>query len=71
VTEYSIVTKNYDHFQQYFGEILNYVHPKSSKFLECDIEIELSAGLQNEEVRLNSEYKTLMDLFEKIQGEMK
>lgn len=71
VTEYSIVTKNHDHFKQYFGEVFNYVHPKSSKFSDCNTEQELVAGLQNEETRLNSEYKTLIDLFEKIQSEMK
>jgi|GEM_PF-2697723 len=71
VTEYSIVTKNYDHFKKYFGEIFNYIHPKASKFLDCHTERELITELQNEEARLNTEYKALIDLFEKIQNEMK
>jgi hypothetical protein len=71
VTEYSIVTKNYDHFRQYFNGIFNYVHPKSSKFLECQTIEELVTVSEKEELRLNKEYKKLIDLFEKIQDEMK
>ncbi len=71
VTEYSIVTKNFDHFQQHFGDIFNYVHPKSSKFTDCDTEQKLVEGLKNEEAKLNSEYKKLIHIFEKIQSQMK
>ncbi|ATL48794.1 hypothetical protein COR50_17390 [Chitinophaga caeni] len=71
VTEYSIVAKKHDHFKQYFVDIFNYVHPKSSNFSECNTKLELPMELNKEEERLNEEYKKLIELFEKIQSEMK
>ena len=62
------MTKNHDRFNQYFGDVFNYVHPKSSTFSECNTEQELIIGIQKEEDRLNEEYRNLIGLFEKIQS---
>jgi hypothetical protein len=71
VTEYSILTNNFDHFQQHFQSIFNYIHPKSYKFSDCNTETELAVGFEKEELRLNSEYKGLTDIFETIQTAMR
>jgi hypothetical protein len=71
VTEYAILTKNLDHFQQYFENIFHFAHPNSSKFTDCTTTTELVPGLEKEEARLNDEYKKLTDIFEAIQISMR
>ena len=71
VTEYSILTKNVDHFQKHFQDIFNFEHPKSSNFADINSLNELVEGLKNEEKRLNDEYKPLTAILEQIQTAMK
>ena len=71
VTEYAILTKNLDHFQQYFENIFHFAHPNSSKFTDCTTTTELVPGLEKEEARLNDECKKLTDIFEAIQISMR
>ncbi|MEI3802726.1 MULTISPECIES: hypothetical protein [unclassified Chitinophaga] len=70
VTEYTILTGNTDHFKSYFQSIFNYVHPKSSKFQQCNSEDELVKELNNEEERLNNKYEEFRSIFDTIQSEM-
>jgi len=51
--------------------VFHYTHPKSYKFSDCHTEAELVVGLEKEELRLNSEYKNLSDIFETIQISMR
>lgn len=71
VAEYSILTKNVDHFNQHFQDIFNFVHPKSSNFAEINSLNDLVDGLKNDEKRLNEEYKKLTTILEQIQTAMK
>lgn len=70
VSEYIIISKNKDDFQQLFDSIFHYTHPKSYKFADCNTEAELVKGLEKEELRLNEEYKKFFQIFETIQTEM-
>jgi hypothetical protein len=70
VTEYSILTKNVDHFNPHFQDIFNFEHPKSSNFAAINSLNELEDGLKNEETRLNEEYKKLTTILEQIQTAM-
>jgi hypothetical protein len=71
VTEYAILTKNHDHFQQHFEKIFHFVHPKSSKFTDYTTTTELVPALEKEEARLNEEYRKLTAIFETIQTSMR
>ena len=71
VTEYAILNGNIDEFNDQFQSIFNYEHPKSSKLTEFTDLNELVTGLQEEETRLQEEYKKLSGLFENIQTSMK
>ncbi|HET9057466.1 MAG TPA: hypothetical protein VFN30_11540 [Chitinophagaceae bacterium] len=71
VTEYSILTKNVDHFHQHFQDIFNFEHPKSTNFAGINSLNALVEGLKNEEKRLNEEYKKLTTILERIQTAMK
>lgn len=71
VTEYSILTKNVEHFHQHFQDIFNFEHPKSTNFAAINSLNELVEGLKNEERRLNEEYKKMTTILERIQTAMK
>ncbi|MFN8333487.1 MAG: hypothetical protein U0U09_00075 [Cyclobacteriaceae bacterium] len=70
VTEYSVLAGELHHFSDAFEKIYHYVHPKSSKLTECTTASELVAGLEQEEKRLNGEYKEFFRLFERIQNRL-
>jgi hypothetical protein len=70
VTEYMIVAKNQDDFNDKFKKIFNYEHPKSSKFTDKNTITELVPALDIEEKRLNTEYKGFRSIFESIQQSM-
>ncbi|MBS7254865.1 hypothetical protein [Flavobacterium branchiicola] len=71
VTEYAILTKNIDHFQEHFQDIFNFHHAKSSKFTNCQTLTQLTAELETEEINLNNKYLKLIEILEKIQKAMK
>jgi hypothetical protein len=70
VTEYLFLSKKNDPFSSHFQRIFDYVHPKASKFKNCNTLDELILELGIEEKRINEEYLKLRNIIEAIQTSM-
>ncbi|PXY44292.1 hypothetical protein [Flavobacterium hydrophilum] len=70
VSEYIILTKSKENFEEYFQFLFNYNHPKALKFENCNNEDELIAEHSIEEKRLNGEYLNLNQALHNIQDLM-
>lgn len=70
VTEFAILTNQISLFEAPLDQLLHYVHPKSDNFKDVNFE-NLITQLNDEEKKLNEKYKTLTDIFEKIQTLMR
>jgi hypothetical protein len=71
ITEYVVITKQVDKFENYFEQITNFKHPKPLRFEGVSNSKELEEKLTIEENRLNSEFDILRTIFNEIQNSMK
>ena len=71
VSEFIILTNSKENFDLYFQSLYEYQHPKASRFENCNTEEELIAEHSVEEARLNTQYSSLNEIFQKIQNLMK
>ena len=67
VTEYQVITKQDNKFENYFDRIISFDHPKARKFQNVKNAGDLESKLNEEESRLNTEFDKLKFIFNSIQ----